>query len=620
MDFFKGLRYSWKKISLSGRRWILALITFQFVLIILDLIGLLLFAKLISFSFSQNSNPSNPTSSKLFEGYISSNQIASNTPKFILIVILLFVSKGAFSVLVNRSILKILSRETFELTKIITKKFLSLDPEKVAKINSTDFAFTISEGIQSLFFGTFNSGLMIILDAFLIFFVSVVLVLINPLLSLFIFIYFASVGFCLKVLVKRLTEGAYHEDVQSTTRTYSLVREIFFSVRELSDSQKMTHFTNELFQIRSAGIKAVSRVSFAQLLPRYVYELSLFVGIGLIWFFVPLLNGNQTQAITAIGIFILAGGRTTPSLLRIQFFSTLFHKSNAQTAKLLEIDLGLRDLVLFPDFSRMELGAPSIDFVELDSNIKEFIPEIVLDSAIFSFDGNVNILSGVSLSINSGEFVCFMGKSGSGKSTCADIISGFRELQNGSINISGVSPRAAKAMWPKKIGYLPQRISMFNRSILENVALGVERDAIDFNKVIRLLDLVGLKDFYSQLDKGLETNIGEIGANLSGGQLQRIGIARVLYDEPELLILDESTSGLDIENERIFLNYIKEIRGNSTIIFIAHRESIAREADRIYYFESGKIVASGNYAQLEKLITKEGGFSNPNENLFQKQD
>ena len=620
MELFVALRYAWNNISLSGRRWILVLSTSQSFLIILDLFGLLMFAKLISFSVNRKLNPSNPTSSKLFESFIPSNQIASNTPKFILLIILLFVGKGALSLLVNQSILRIMSREAVELTKITTKKFLSLAPEKVANINSSDFAFTISEGIQSLFFGTFNSGLMITLDSLLIFFVSVAVVAINPLVSLYTFVYFTLVGFCLKVLVNMLTKGAYRQDVQSTTRTYSLVREILFSVRELSDSEKMKHFTDELFEIRSAGVKAVRQVSFAQLLPRYVYELSLFVGIGLIWFFVSLMHGNQTQAISAMGIFILAGSRITPSLLRIQFFSTVFQKSNAQTAKLIEIDLRLLEPVKFPDFSRKELSTQSLDLGKLDSTVMEFIPEIVMESASFSFDGSRKTLSDVSLTINSGEFVCFMGKSGSGKSTCADIISGFRELQNGSINISGLSPRAVKAAWPKKIGYLPQRISMFNRSILENVALGVARDSIDVKKVTRLLDLVGLRDFYSQLDKGLETNIGEIGANLSGGQLQRIGIARVLYDEPELLILDESTSGLDIENERNFLNYLREIRGKYTIIFIAHRESIAREADMIYYFESGKIVASGKYAQLEKLITKEGGFSDPKENLFQKQD
>ena len=200
------------------------------------------------------------------------------------------------------------------------------------------------------------------------------------------------------------------------------------------------------------------------------------------------------------------------------------------------------------------------------------------------------VLKDISLTISKGESVGIVGVSGAGKSTLMDIILGLLEPIEGEIYVDNTNIKCNYEEWVSMIGYIPQSIFLMDDSIRLNVAFGTSIDKIDDDEVWKSLDNASLGDFVRKLPKGLDTEIGERGVRLSGGQRQRIGIARALYRNPQILCMDEATSALDNETEEAIIDSISRLKGQKTLIIIAHRLTTIEECDHIYRVETGKIV------------------------------
>jgi ABC-type bacteriocin/lantibiotic exporter with double-glycine peptidase domain len=229
----------------------------------------------------------------------------------------------------------------------------------------------------------------------------------------------------------------------------------------------------------------------------------------------------------------------------------------------------------------------------LDEN--DSTPVIEISQLRFEYSSSSQwALSIPHLSIQRGERVALVGESGSGKSTLADLILGLQEFNSGSITLS------VRSM--NKIGYVPQKLSLLNRSILENVALGVPAKFIDHEKVRDSLQKTGMLEFVESLPNKLKTNVGERGVFLSGGQMQRIAISRALYTSPELLLLDEATSALDSASEDLITNVLKNVEQSVTTIVIAHRLSTVLSVDRVIYLKSGEILGQGTFNEVRTQI------------------
>jgi ABC-type multidrug transport system fused ATPase/permease subunit len=183
-----------------------------------------------------------------------------------------------------------------------------------------------------------------------------------------------------------------------------------------------------------------------------------------------------------------------------------------------------------------------------------------------------------------------------------DVILGVLHPQTGEILISGTDPETAVNNWPGAISYVPQETYIADASIAQNVALGFPPEQINLELVKESLKRAQLSDFIESLENGLDTEVGERGTQLSGGQRQRLGIARALYTKPKLLILDEATSSLDAETEQAISSSIQSLKSDVTLIVIAHRLSTIKEADIVHYIESGRIIGSGSFDELRRLI------------------
>jgi ABC-type multidrug transport system fused ATPase/permease subunit len=225
--------------------------------------------------------------------------------------------------------------------------------------------------------------------------------------------------------------------------------------------------------------------------------------------------------------------------------------------------------------------------------------ELEIRDLKFNYAGTQSeALAGVSVSIKRGEAVGLVGQSGSGKSTLVDVLLGFLTPQAGSVLVNGTDIESSLQWWRSRVGYVPQSIFLTDDTLRRNVAFGLPEEEIDENSVRTALRSAQLEEFVSSLPEGENTMVGERGVRLSGGQRQRIGIARALYNNPEVLVLDEATSSLDTETEHGVMQAVQALQGDKTVIIVAHRLSTVEYCDRLYRLDEGRIVDEGTFDEV----------------------
>lgn len=233
----------------------------------------------------------------------------------------------------------------------------------------------------------------------------------------------------------------------------------------------------------------------------------------------------------------------------------------------------------------------------------DFQPEIILRNIDYKYEVDSEFeIKGLSFRISPGEHVAIVGPSGSGKTTLVDIILGVIRPDSGEVTISGINPLAAFKTWPQSVSYVPQQTSISNRSLRENILLGLKSENENDIKIRKALSKAGLAELIDFLPSGLDTILGDNGFKLSGGQRQRIGIARALYTSPSLLVMDEATSALDANTEDEITKTLLELKQEITLITIAHRLSTVREADRVFYFDKGRLEAEGTFEEVRSKV------------------
>ncbi|MEX1211385.1 MAG: ABC transporter ATP-binding protein [Balneolaceae bacterium] len=329
-----------------------------------------------------------------------------------------------------------------------------------------------------------------------------------------------------------------------------------------------------------------------QQLPKHIIETLAVIGILLI----ALILVWEGRAIAAIIPVLSLFGAATVRLM------PAFNQVISQTANI-------------------QYNAPSVDVIyddlkQLESQYQEFRKDVLQDKhAILPLSQEIQIrdltyrypeqedlaVEKVNLTIPRGAAIAFVGESGAGKTTMADLILGLLTPEHGAIKVDGVDIATNIRGWQQNIGYIPQQIYLLDDTICRNIAFGIPDDLIDEEKIDFSIKAAQLEELMVRLPDGLDTVVGERGVRLSGGQQQRIGIARVLYDNPQVLVMDEATSALDNITEKFVIEAIENLRGDRTIIMIAHRLTTVRKCDVIYLMKEGKIVNQGSYDEL--LVT-----------------
>lgn len=341
---------------------------------------------------------------------------------------------------------------------------------------------------------------------------------------------------------------------------------------------------------------AISRTISFEMLPRILIEtvlvifIVLFIAISQLFF-----NRNTDTLVASLGVFAIASIRLLPAAS--QLMATIGSlQSTRHTVDILYADL--KEAKNQIDSLKKNLDSEKQDSLVCTLN---FSKKIRLDNIMYRYPGKGDLaINNISLEINKGESIAFIGKSGAGKTTLVDIILGLLNPNGGDILVDGVSIYENLRAWQNLVGYIPQSIFLLDDTIERNVAFGVTDSQINYGRLEQAIAAAQLEDLVSQLPKGIHTRIGERGVMLSGGQRQRVGIARALYHEREILVLDEATSALDTETERRVSEAIQALAGKKTLITIAHRLSTVEHCDRVYLLEKGKVVESGTFKEVVK--------------------
>ena len=246
--------------------------------------------------------------------------------------------------------------------------------------------------------------------------------------------------------------------------------------------------------------------------------------------------------------------------------------------------------LIYHEFSKFRSNENQL-FNKKISEKWRFSEQVELKNIYFTYPNNTkHSLSNINVSIRRGQMVGFIGESGSGKSTLINLFLGLLQADSGKLSVDGVDINLTLEQWQKNIGYVPQNIYLTDDKLKNNIAFGVKESEIDSKALTRAIQSAQLDKLVRELPDGLDTIVGEHGDRLSGGQRQRIGIARALYNDPDILVFDEATSALDYETEKDVIEAINVLHRNKTIVVIAHRESAVEKCDVIYRLASGHII------------------------------
>jgi ABC-type multidrug transport system fused ATPase/permease subunit len=335
----------------------------------------------------------------------------------------------------------------------------------------------------------------------------------------------------------------------------------------------------------------LSEIAFLPSLNKYITEVAIILGALLISA-IQFVTQDAANAFATLAVFLAAGTRVAPAVLRIQQGQLTIRVNTAAAMRALDLIEELDPIV--------PLSRTSDD---LTTNHDGFVPNISVKGVEFKYKkSEVVNLSNVNLEIAPGEMVAITGPSGAGKTTLIDVILGVLEPSSGSVKISGESPLEVVKNWPGAIAYVPQDSKIIAGTIKKNICMGYPEDEVSDELVWDAIRISQLEDFVKELPFGIHTEITENGSSMSGGQRQRLGIARALISKPKLIVLDEATSALDGETEQRVAQAIKSLRGMATILIIAHRLSSVRDSDKVCYIEKGSIICSGSFTEVKEKV------------------
>jgi ABC-type multidrug transport system fused ATPase/permease subunit len=561
---------------------LLLLICFFLLTSLLDTIGIGLIGPFIALANSPNQIHKHEILNTIYlQSGLGSESIF--IALFGLILVLIFYVKGFLSFAVNKYIFYFSYKQRSELCQRLMQTYLTAPYSFHLQKNTANLIHNISHET----YGFCNYILLPALNGsaygVVIFFISILLIYTSPIAFLFVL----GILFIPIFLYKNARKNLGNWGKQLSQAQAATIKTINHGLGGLKETKVIgceSYFENQMRHYVEQAATAETAAQTFRFFPRLLVE-SFLVTFLVGFTSIVLIYQNNTQNITGIlGVFALASIRLIPSINQV----------TTAIASLKNYSYVLNKLYL--DLKEIE----GLELVKTASkSVMLFKDRIDLNSVTYRYPNSQEpALKNLSLSIKKGESIGLIGKSGAGKTTLVDVILGLLKLENGDIQVDGVSVYQDLRSWQNSIGYIPQTIFLMDDTIEKNIAFGVPEESIDPARMEKAIRDAQLAELITELPDGIKTVVGERGVRLSGGQRQRIGIARVLYHQREILVLDEATSALDNETEKLVNESIKSLSGNKTLIIIAHRLSTIEHCDRIYLLEKGQIAKSGKYQEV----------------------
>lgn len=418
-------------------------------------------------------------------------------------------------------------------------------------------------------------------------FLCIVLVVVSPAMSLFIFCIFLGMTLMITKVLKPRLNAIGHKNQQIQSRIAKWRIQSIYGLKDVKVLHREEFFVRNYYESGAIGADVARNYAVFNNLPRLLIETIFMASMLLFIMLYMLRGGNITVLIPQLSAFAVAGIRVMPGTNRINTYLSEIAYSQPCLDYLYENLTANMKMDVNGSVTGLARGGGA-QAQEVRTHLQD---KIVLDHITYAYPNTEkNIFTDAHMEVKKGQSVGIMGPSGAGKSTVVDILLGLLRVQAGTITCDGVDIFDNYADWLSKIGYIPQSIYLIDESIRDNIAFGIDADKIDDRRIWEVLEEAQLKEFVEELPEGLDTTIGDRGVRISGGQRQRLGIARALYHNPEILVFDEATSALDNDTEKAVMDAINNFHGRKTMVIIAHRLNTIAKCDVIYKVDGEKIV------------------------------
>jgi len=506
---------------------------------------------------------------------------------FGMLLLAIFIVKTIAAILMNRTIIMFGQEQQVFLRHTLMHSYQSLPYTEYLERNSSEYIYAIqqlagrAQAITILLLRVLSDSIIALVIITMLAFQNITaLGLLFGLIGFSVYIYdrlfrskMKEYGREANIASTKMVQGI-SEGIEGMKEIRILGVEPYFHEQVSSATKKLAYFQTQELVIHTA--------------PRFLMELLMILFIVMLVLGTLYFDNSLQALIPTLAMFGVAALRLLPianmlsgSLASIRYYRDAIKRLHTE-------------LMNFDQENLTELNK-KVDI------FREPFKEIKLENISFRYPtASKSALNKISLEIKSGESIGLIGTSGSGKTTLVDLMLGLLEPNEGTIIFNGQDLKNSLEVWHSHVAYLPQQILLIDNTLRKNVALGFGDKEIDDHKVLEALRKSRLEELVDSLPNGIETVLGERGVRLSGGQRQRVALARAFYHERDVLVMDEATSALDNDTESAIVEEIKKLKGEKTMIIIAHRFSTIADCDRIYKLESGKIVEHGNPQTLLK--------------------
>lgn len=580
--------YAKEILSVRDRIYIVCSILMQCLLSILDIVGVGFLSLVVYVGMNPKSYLENSFLDGLFDifPFLVSKDSEALLTKLVVVTCCLFISKSLIAPILLRKFFFRMSNLSTSVSSDFLKEILTGSYLWMKRQKSQELIYTLGDGVSNAVSMGIGSSIIVISEIFLLIAFGILLTFANWMLTFFMFVFFGCVVILINQLATKKQEEITNKRISSIQSRNKVFIESLSAFREVRLQNKMDKRIVKFGIFRSEENDSIARLQFLNLVPKYSMELAMVFGV-LIISLIVIIAPSDSRNFAIVTLYAGAAARMLPSILRIQSALGGLNIAKANIASVQHLR-----------FKMLENSKRSLSAIASSNGI-EF--DLCVKNLDFTYPGSeIPTLKGLSFNVPFGKTLAIVGKTGSGKSTLTDLLLGELIPTAGSITFGKLSPEQLVLRNSGIIGLVPQEIPLFNASILENIVISGEDDIYIRENVSKMIMRVELEELVRTLPMGIDTVIGESGVTLSGGQVQRIGIARALYTLPKILILDEATSALDAGTEDLIIRMLNSLEFTVTKIIVAHRLSTIKNADQIAFLDEGKILGIGTFEQLRR--------------------
>jgi ABC-type multidrug transport system fused ATPase/permease subunit len=577
----------------KDQRKILAVVVLQISFGLLDLLGVAVIGVLGALAINGvgSREPGNRVAAGLEFLHINNYSLQTQATILGLVAAGLLICKTCFSIFFTRRILFFLSRKGAELSSNLISKLFSQSLLTVQARSMNEIMYSVTSGVTTITVGVLGTAVTLVADISLLLVMAAGLFILDPMIAISTIVVFVPIGLLLYRLMHQKARNLGILQSKIGIRSSESILEVISSYRETVVRNRRDYYAREIGKQRMEFADISAELSFLPNISKYVLEITVVIGF-LVVSALKFVANDATHAVAGLAVFLAASTRIAPAVLRIQQGAISIKSSLGGSAPTLDL------IELLGDSPRVPNTNDVVDTIH-----SGFSSKVELNDVSLTYPTKETpAISNITLEVEEGQIVAIVGPSGAGKTTLIDVLLGVLNPDSGTVLISGLEPLACVSKWPGAVSYVPQDVMISNGTIRSNVSLGYPETEEHEKLIWEALKVAQLEDFVRTLPGGLDAPVGDRGTKISGGQRQRLGIARAMFTRPMLLVLDEATSSLDGETEANISISVQELRGLVTVVLIAHRLSTVRNADLVVYMDRGQIISTGTFEEVRASV------------------